>query len=76
MIPQKYAHIAFGFVLSMLMSLVVSGVSTLSSIGLADDFLGLWVSAWLKSWAVAFPVVLVVAPTARKTVAKLTVQQE
>jgi hypothetical protein len=28
----------------------------------------LWVSAWLTAWLVAFPVVLVVAPLARRTV--------
>jgi hypothetical protein len=31
----------------------------------------LWVSAWLTAWLVAFPVVLVVAPLARRTVALL-----
>ena len=36
--------------------------------GLADGFATLWVHAWLPSWAIAFPVVLVVAPLARRLV--------
>ena len=72
MIPAKYAPLLFGLVLSMCMSCIVSGVSTLSSVGPLDGFFGLWGGAWLKSWIVAFPVVLVIAPLARKLVGKLT----
>ena len=68
MIPAKYAPLLFGLVLSMCMSCIVSGVSTLSSVGPVDGFFGLWGGAWLKSWTVAFPVVLLIAPLAgRKT---------
>jgi hypothetical protein len=72
MIPAKYAPLLFGLILSMCMSGIVSGVSTLSSVGLVDGFFGLWGGAWLKSWIVAFPAVLVIAPLARKLVGKLT----
>ena len=74
MIPAKFAPIIFGFILSMCMSCIVSGVSTVSSVGLADGFLGLWFAAWMKSWLVAFPVVMVIAPITRKLVGKLTAQ--
>ncbi len=50
------------------MSFIVSGIATLRTAGLVDDFAGLWVSAWVPSWLVAFPVVLVVAPVARRVV--------
>ena len=39
-----------------------------------DGFLAIWMGAWLTSWAVAFPVVLFVAPLARRMVMRLTVQ--
>ena len=48
MIPAKYAPLLFGLILSMCMSGIVSGVSTLSSVGLVDGFVGLWGGAWLK----------------------------
>ena len=66
--PARYAPILFGFVLSALMSLLVSGIATFRNFGLLDGFFGLWISAWLPSWLIAFPVVLVVAPVARRLV--------
>ena len=36
MISQRYAHVAFGFVLSGLMSCIVSGISTLRAAGWVD----------------------------------------
>ncbi|WP_210528549.1 DUF2798 domain-containing protein [Rubellimicrobium arenae] len=66
--PARFAPALFGFVLSGLMSLVVSGIATLRNAGLADGVLTLWLGAWLLSWLVAFPFVLVVAPLARRLV--------
>jgi hypothetical protein len=69
---EKIEPVLFGFVLSGLMSLVVSGISTARVVGLEDRFIGLWAGAWLTAWAVAFPVVLVAAPLARKVVHRIT----
>lgn len=71
MIPARFEPVAFGFVLSALMSLIVSGIATFRTAGPVDGFLGLWTGAWLASWLVAFPVVLFVAPVARKLVRQL-----
>ncbi|MFN3400408.1 MAG: DUF2798 domain-containing protein [Ferrovibrio sp.] len=71
MISPRFAPVVFGFVLSALMSFIVSGIATLRTAGLSETFLQLWLGAWLPSWLAAFPVVLVVAPLARKAVAKL-----
>ena len=68
------AHLLFGFLLSGLMSLLVSGISTARAIGfmtVADapgHFAGSWMQAWGFSWPVAFMAVLVVAPFVRKIV--------
>ena len=67
----RFAPIVFGFVLSCLMSFVVSGIATLRTAGPVDGFLQLWVGAWLASWLIAFPIVLVVAPVARRIVGSL-----
>jgi len=69
--PARYAPVLFGFVLSALMSFVVSGIATFRNFGLVDDFFGNWIGAWVPSWLIAFPVVLVVAPIARRFVALL-----
>lgn len=71
MIPARFAPIVFGFILSGLMSLIVSGISTFRALDPAGAFAPAWGAAWLVSWAVAFPVVLVVAPVTRRIVSKL-----
>ena len=71
MIPARFATLAFGFILSGLMSLLVSGIATVRQAGLSGDVSSLWMSSWLTSWPVAFPVVLVVAPLARRVVQRL-----
>jgi hypothetical protein len=66
--PARLAPVLFGFVLSGMMSFLVSGIATVRTAGLVEGFVGLWTNAWLPSWLVAFPVVLVVAPVARRLV--------
>lgn len=72
MFPKKLAPMLFGFILSGLMSLLVSGISTFRAVGPIPHFASLWASAWLMAWLFAFPIVLVVAPVARKAVERLT----
>lgn len=69
--PARYAPVLFGFILSALMSFLVSGIATFRNAGLVDGFFFIWINAWPPSWAIAFPVVLVVAPIARKLVSVL-----
>ncbi|HWA18385.1 MAG TPA: DUF2798 domain-containing protein [Devosia sp.] len=69
--PARFAPVLFGFVLSALMSFVVSGIATFRNFGLVEDFFDLWIGAWVPSWLIAFPVVLVVAPIARRFVGLL-----
>lgn len=71
MIPARFAPVVFGFVLSALMSFIVSGIATFRTAGPVEGFSSLWIAAWLPSWLVAFPVVLVVAPVARRIVHRL-----
>jgi len=71
MIPARFAPVVFGFILSGLMSLIVSGIATLRAVGMPPDILAKWMGSWAFSWAVAFPTVLVVAPLARRLVARL-----
>lgn len=72
MFPARFAPVLFGLILSGMMSCMVSGISTLRAVGLADGFFAKWMTSWGISWAIAFPVVLVVAPITRKIVGVLT----
>jgi hypothetical protein len=71
MMPARFAPVLFGLVLSGLMSFLVSGIATVRAVGFIDGILNVWVWAWLPSWIFAFPVVLVVAPVARRIVGGL-----
>jgi hypothetical protein len=68
-LPARYAAIVLPFVLSVLMTFVVSGISTLWSLGLTPTLLTTWAAAWALSWVVAFPTLIAVLPLVRRIVA-------
>lgn len=67
-LPPRYAAFVMPLVLSILMSLIVSGVSTLKSLGIGAAFVSTWPIAWFLSWLVAFPALLLVLPLVRRIV--------
>ena len=75
MIPPRFAPFLFAFILSGLMSFLVSGISTAKALGLFEGFVKVWLGNWAFSWGVAFPTVLVVAPLTRRVVSRLTAQK-
>lgn len=70
-LPARRAALVMPLLLSVFMTFVVSLVSTLRGIGLAADFLPIWLSAWGISWVIAFPTLLVVLPLVRRLTALL-----
>ena len=68
-LPARYAAIVTPFVLSILMTLVVSAISTLKSLGPTPAFVTTWPGAWALSWLVAFPTLLAALPLVRRIVA-------
>lgn len=76
MIPRRFEPALFGFILSGLMSFVVSGISTLRIAGTGPGFVGLWTASWLTAWLLAFPIVLLAAPFARRVVHGLLKREE
>ncbi len=72
-VPRRLESVAFGFLLSGMMSCAVSGLSTAIASGIHDDFFLRWMSAWVPSWGVAFPAVLVVAPLVRRILKRIVV---
>lgn len=76
MIPEKFEPVLFGFILSGLMSFVVSGISTLKVAGPGSGFVGLWTDSWITAWLLAFPVVLLAAPLARRAIRSLIKREE
>lgn len=70
-IPHRYTPVVTAFLLSGLMSCMVSGISTLRSIGLAEFVIAKWMTNWAWSWALAFPAVLIVLPVVRFLVSRI-----
>jgi hypothetical protein len=68
-LPARHANLVMPFVLSVLMTLIVSAVSTLKSLGASQAFLTTWPAAWMLSWLIAFPTLLIVLPLVRRIVA-------
>ncbi|KUJ76448.1 hypothetical protein AVO45_11675 [Ruegeria marisrubri] len=71
MIPARFAPILFGFILSGLMSCIVTCIATVKEVGFGPATFSSWMGAWGVSWPVAFAVVLFVAPLTRRLVALL-----
>jgi len=70
-LPARYAPVVMPFLLSLLMTCLVSLIATLRSVGPTTEFLRLWPGSWLLSWIVAFPVTLLVLPVVRRMTAAL-----
>jgi hypothetical protein len=68
-LPARYMAIALPLLLSLLMTFVISGVSTLMSLGATRAFVVTWPAAWALSWVVAFPTLVVLLPLVRRIVA-------
>lgn len=73
-LPARHLAIVVPFLLSVKMTFIVSGISTLKGMGLSSGVLPTWMSAWGLSWVVAFPVLLVMLPIVRQ-LAGLFVEQ-
>lgn len=58
--------IAVPFILSMLMTGVVSAISIVAMQGVGPLAFAMWPSAWVLSWVAAFPVLLRVTPAVRR----------
>ncbi len=70
-LPKKFSPILFGFFLSGLMTLFVTGISIALAVGVHDGFFAIWMRNWATIWVIAFPVVLFVAPLVRRLVSAM-----
>ncbi len=69
-LPARYASIVMPFILSIMMTFIVSMIATAKTLGIAHPNLASsWMTAWALSWVVAFPVLLAILPIVRRMVA-------
>ena len=72
MFPRRSAPFVFAFVLSGLMTLLVSGVVTLIALGPVAGIASVWMGAWITAWAIAFPGLIVARPLVHRLTEWLT----
>ena len=72
-IPNRFAPLVFGALLSAVMVALVSAFVLALNQGIHDGFLGQWLRSCATTWPVAFPTVTLVAPWVRRVVARVTV---
>lgn len=70
-LPARYAGLVMPLLLSVFMTCIVSFISTVNSIGMAEHLFQIWLGAWALSWAVAFPTLLLMLPLAKRLTALL-----
>ncbi len=73
-LPARYNVVVMPLAISVLMTCIVSGISTLSGVGAGPGFLAIWMEAWATSWLFGFPVLIVVLPLVRRLVATVVEQ--
>jgi len=71
-IPNRFAPILFGALLSAIMVAIVSAVVLAINQGINHGFLWQWLRSCVTTWPVAFPTVTLVAPWVRRAVGRLT----
>ncbi|KMO37695.1 hypothetical protein VQ02_12755 [Methylobacterium variabile] len=70
-LPASSAPLVTAFLLSVMMTCIVSAIATLLSLGATPEALRHWPRAWGFSWLVAFPTLLLVLPLVRRAVARI-----
>jgi hypothetical protein len=71
-IPNRFAPLLFGALLSVIMVGIVSAFVLAITQGFHQEFLRQWVRSCVTTWPVAFPTVTLVAPWVRRVVGRVT----
>ncbi|PCM43631.1 DUF2798 domain-containing protein [Marinobacter sp. ANT_B65] len=64
--PARVRQLVFGFYMSGMMSVLMSGVITFVNTGVDSEYFSRWGAGFLVAWAVAFPLITFIAPIAVK----------
>lgn len=70
-LPARWGAILVPFLVSLLMSGIISFIATLKTVGFSDRLVSAWLGAWELSWVIAFPALLILLPLVRRFVGHL-----
>ena len=63
-LPAPTYHFVMPFILSGVMTLIVSCISTIRAVGF-QSLTEHWLGSWLWSWTIAYPILLCILPIVR-----------
>lgn len=66
MTPQKQFHLVFSLIMGAMMVFLMTFVITVVNLGFGPHFLAAWMKAFGIAYVVAVPVILFLAPIARR----------
>ncbi|MCV2886620.1 DUF2798 domain-containing protein [Aestuariibacter sp. AA17] len=75
MIPTRYTRFVFAFVMAFIMSCLMSFCITLFNVGWINGVMVIWLKAWAFAFALAFPIVVIIAPWVHAIVNRLVKQE-
>ena len=67
---KKYSNFLFAFFMAVIMSFFMTFIISYLNIGFREDFIFMWLKAWLAGMFIAFPASLIATPIARKLTEK------
>jgi len=70
--PSKYSNLLFAIIMSLLMSLAMSGLITLINVGWSAGYLSRWMHAFQIAWPIGFFCVLLLVKPVRLLVDAVT----
>jgi hypothetical protein len=75
-LPARASVVVFPAVMAFVMTMIISGLTTLRVRGFDAGFAGVWLPAWGLSYVVAFPLMTVLLPLVRRLVGIIVETQQ
>jgi hypothetical protein len=70
--PKKYYTLLFGAIMGLIMSLLTSLAVAMINIGIVPNFFQIWLSIFLTTLAIGFPITIVVTPFVKNIADRIT----
>lgn len=71
-VPKKFAPLLGGVIMSIMMGFLMSGIVTTINVGMPENFIEIWMNAFIRVTPIAFVVILIVRPLVEKILQKIT----
>ncbi|WP_342117524.1 DUF2798 domain-containing protein [Pseudoduganella sp. OTU4001] len=70
--PDLRTRLIFASLMSLMMTIIMSGWITWLNVGFQPDYTERWLHAFLAAWPAAFFAVMLIAPTVQRATARIS----